>query len=183
MKGFFFLELHHISLWVTASSIFKAFLPSEALATNCTSQAGQDGIHRTALPLISPPSAANQTHHIAAFCLLTAAMAKKVNSSSTSLDRKRKKKYWKKWCFLSLSFSLFLVRFYLQKTELNHSKRSLSPGSTSAVSLSPGQQCSCVFFFYFFFFLFFYSKASFIISLCIHNTVVNYCVNVHSEHL
>lgn len=132
---------------MTASSIFKAFLPSEARATNCTSQAGQDGIHRTALPLISPPSAANQTHHIAAFCLLTAARAKKVNSSSTRLD----KKYQNNWFFLCLSFSLFLVRFYLQKTGLNHSKRSLSPGSTSAFSLSPGQQCSCVFFFFFFF--------------------------------
>lgn len=126
---------------MTASSIFKAFLPTEARATNCTSQAGQDGIHRTALPLISPPSAANQTHHIAAFCLLTAARAKKVNSSSPSLDRK----HWDNWRFLCLSFSLFLVRFYVQKTGLNHSERSLSPGSTSAFSLSPGQQCSCVF--------------------------------------
>lgn len=125
-----FLELHHISLWVTASSIFKAFLPSEARATNCTSQAGQDGIHRTALPLISPPSAANQTHHIAAFCLLTAAGAKKVNSCSTSVDKKSSG-VTGSFC-VSLSLSLFLVRFYLQKTGLNRSVRSLSPGSTSA---------------------------------------------------
>lgn len=131
---------------MTASSIFKAFLPSEARATNCTSQAGQDGIHLTALPLISPPSAANQTHHIAAFCLLTAARAKKVNSSSTSLDKNTR---------ITASFSVSLPLclwsdFYLQKTRLNHSKRSLSPGSTSAFSLSLGQQCSCVFFFFLF---------------------------------
>lgn len=114
---------------MTASSIFKAFLPSEARATNCTSQAGQDGIHRTALPLISAPSAANQTHHIAAFCLLKAARAKKVNSSSTSMGKKkgggrgREKK--NRITFLCLSVSLFLVRFYLQETGVNHSKRSL----------------------------------------------------------
>lgn len=126
---------------MTASSIFKAFLPSEARATNCTSQAGQDGIYRTALPLISPPSAANQTHHIAAFCLLTAARAKKVNSYSTSPDKKQKKNTG---ITVSSCVSL-LVRFYLQKTGLNHSKRSLSSGSTSAFSLSPRQQCSCVF--------------------------------------
>lgn len=115
---------------MTASSIFKAFLPSEARATNCTSQAGQDGIHRTALPLISAPSAANQTHHIAAFCLLKAARAKKVNSSSTSMDQKKRKgggeeEEKNRITFLYLSVSLFLVRFYLQETGVNHSKRSL----------------------------------------------------------
>lgn len=140
LKGF--LELNHISLWVTASSIFKAFLPSKARATNCTSQAGQDGIHRTALPLISSPSAANQTHHMAAFCLLTTARAKKLffhqsgQNNNTGITG----------TFLCLSFSLFLIKFYLQNTGLNCSKQSLSPGSTSAFSLSPGQQCSCVYF-------------------------------------
>lgn len=123
-----FLELYHIFLWVTASSIFKAFLSRETQATNCTSQAGQDGIHRTALPLISPPSAASQTHHIAAFCLLTTARAKKVNSSCTSLN----KKHYNNCFFVCVTFSLFLVRFCMQTTGLNHSKWSLSPGSTSA---------------------------------------------------
>lgn len=70
---------------MTASSIFKASLPSEAQATNRTSEAGQDGIHRAHPPLISP-SAANQAHHIAAVCLLTAARAKKVNSRTTGVD-------------------------------------------------------------------------------------------------
>lgn len=71
---------------MTASSIFKASLPSEARATNCTSEAGQDGIHRTAPPLISPPSAANQAHHVAAVCLLTTLRAKKVNSRCAGVD-------------------------------------------------------------------------------------------------
>lgn len=71
---------------MTASSIFKASLPSEAWATNCTSEASQDGIHRTAPPLISPPSAANQAHHVAAVCLLTTSRAKKVNSCSAGVD-------------------------------------------------------------------------------------------------
>lgn len=62
---------------MTASSIFKAFLPREARATNCTSQAGQDGIHLTALPLISLLSAANQTHHVTAFCFLTESRGQK----------------------------------------------------------------------------------------------------------
>lgn len=73
---------------MTASSIFKASLPSEAWATNCTSEAGQDGIHCTAPPLISPPSAANQAHHVAAVCLLTTLRAKKVNSCSAGMDGK-----------------------------------------------------------------------------------------------
>lgn len=71
---------------MTASSISKASLPSEARATNCTSEGGQDGIHRAAPPLISPPSVANQAHHIAAVCLLTTLRAKKVNSCSAGVD-------------------------------------------------------------------------------------------------
>lgn len=56
------------------------------------------------------------------------------------------------WLGLSLCLfsSLFVVRLYLHKPGLNHSKRSLSPGSTSASSLSLGQQSSNFFVFLFF---------------------------------
>ena len=179
-----FLELHHISLWVTASSIFKAFLPSEARATNCTSQAGQDGIHRTALPLISPPSAANQTHHIAAFCLLTAAGAKKVNSCSTSVDKKKSSGVTGSFCVcLSLSlcsWSDFICRKQDWTTACDHSLQDppqpshCHQDSNAAVFiLLPPPPL----------FFFFTARPALSFSVCIHNTVVNYCVNVHSEHL
>lgn len=113
---------------------FKALLPREARATNCTSQAGQDGIHLTALPLISQLSVANQTHHVAAFCFLTATGAKKVNSYSASLDTNThtKKKYTK------ISQSDFICWKQDWTAASNH-----SPGHSSASSLSPGQPCSC----------------------------------------
>lgn len=139
-----FLERHHISLWVTASSVFKARLPSEAWATNCTSQAGQDGTRRAAPPLISAPSAANQTHHVAAFCLPKAAGAKKVNSSRTGRHRigkqnesERKKRQDN---FSRVAPCLcFRSGFTGGETGVNHSERSLPPGATWAASLSPGQ--------------------------------------------
>lgn len=159
----FFLELHHVFVWVTARSIFKAFLPGEAWATNCTSEAGQDGIHRSALPLISLPSAANQTHHIAAFCLLITARAKKVNSSSTSLDNNILAP-----ALFCLSLSLFLVRFSLQKIGLNNNKRSLFPEShLSLLTVIRTLMQLC--------FLHFL-RSSFIISVCIHNTATLLCV-------
>lgn len=156
---------------MTASSIFKAFLPSKARATNCTSQASQDGIHRTALPLISSPSAANQTHHIAAFCLLTPARAKKL-----FLHQYGQKNSTEIACtFLCLSISLFLIEFYLQNAGLKCSKQSLSPGSTSAFSLSPGQECCCA--------CFFFLQLGQLYHISLHKTQVNYSVNEHSEHL
>lgn len=125
---------------MTASSIFKAFLP-KTRATNCTSQAGQDGIHLTALPLISPPSAANQTYHIAAFCLLTVARAKELTLTLPVWTQNTR-------ITGSVCVSLYLFvsgQILSVETGLNHSKWSLSPGSTSGSTLSQGQQCSCVF--------------------------------------
>lgn len=58
------LEEHRGPLGVTACSVSKASLPSEAQATNCTSEGGQDGIHRAATATdLSPPSAASQARH------------------------------------------------------------------------------------------------------------------------
>lgn len=167
-----FLELHHIFVWVTARSIFKAFLPGEAWATNCTSEAGQDGIHRSALPLISLPSAANQTHHIAAVCLLPVARAKKVNSSSTSLD-----KNILVLALFCLSLSLFLVRLSLQKIGLNNTKRSLFPGShLSLLTVIRTLMQLC-------FLHFFFPARPASSSQFAHTTPLNYCVFVQSERL
>ena len=165
---------------MTASSIFKAFLPSEARATNCTSQAGQDGIHRTALPLISPPSAANQTHHIAAFCLLTAAGAKKVNSCSTSVDKKSSG-VTGSFC---VCLSLFVPGQILSVENRTEPQRAitLSRIHLSLLTVTRTARQLCLLFSPPFFF-FFTARPALSFSVCTHNTVVNYCVNVHSEHL
>lgn len=141
---------------MTASSIFKAFLPSEARATNCTSQAGQDGIHRTALPLISPPSAANQTHHMAAFCLLTAARARKVNSCSTKLDRKSSGMTGP----FSVSFFLFVCGQIISAQTRIEPQQAITLSrihlSLLTVTGTAEQQFFCFFVFFFFFFLLFF---------------------------